>query len=164
MNGRRKSGRPERGPLTVAGVEPAVLAAVSVGGAIGALGRYGLSLLIRSTYPIPWATFVTNVSGCFAIGVLMVFVTEVRFTRSGEPALPSRLTRPFLGVGVLGGYTTFSTYAVEVRRLLESGAVARAFLYLGGSVVTGLTAVVLGIAAGRLTTGTARRLGARDEQ
>ena len=83
-----------------------VLAVISAGGAIGALARYGLA----TAWPhepghFPWATLVTNVSGCFLIGILMVLVTERR------PVHP--LIRPFLGVGVLGGYTTFSTWAVE---------------------------------------------------
>ena len=76
-----------------------VLAAISAGGIAGALARYGLA----AAWPhppagFPWSTFVINVTGCFLIGVLMVIVTEV--------VTHKPLLRPFLGVGVLGGYTT----------------------------------------------------------
>jgi CrcB protein len=85
----------------------------------------------------PWSTFLTNASGCLAIGVLMVLVVE-RWTQRS-------LARPFLGTGVLGGYTTFSTYAVEARGLLAGGEAGLALVYLLGSVVVGLLAVVAGI-------------------
>src|ERR687886_614869 len=70
----------------------------------------------------PWAILSTNVSGCLLIGVLMVLVTEVWTTH--------RLLRPFLGTGVLGGYTTFSTYAVDAQHLIAAGAPRTALLYL----------------------------------
>ena len=72
----------------------------------------------------PWATFIENVSGGFLLGVLMVFLLDVW--------LPHRYLRPFLGVGVLGGYTTFSTYMLESRDLLAGGRAATAFAYLAG--------------------------------
>lgn len=89
--------------------EGPVLAAVALGGVIGACARYGVGLL-RPLGPLafPWSTLLVNVAGCAAMGVLMVLVTEV--------LTPHRLVRPFLGTGVLGGFTTFSTYAVDVHR------------------------------------------------
>lgn len=82
---------------------PATAVAVAVGGVLGAEARYGLGLV----GPVdPWTTLVINVSGCLLMGVLMVLLTE-RFR-------VHPLVRPALGVGVLGGYTTFSTYAVDV--------------------------------------------------
>ncbi|MGZ4603740.1 MAG: fluoride efflux transporter FluC, partial [Kineosporiaceae bacterium] len=76
-----------------------VLAVIAVGGALGSLGRWGVAeALPHAPGVFAWSTFVTNVSGCFLIGLLMVFVIDV------WP--PSRHLRPFLGVGVLGGYTT----------------------------------------------------------
>src|SRR4051794_22770193 len=80
-----------------------VLGAISAGGACGALARYA----VAEAWPhaaggFPVSTLLVNVSGCLLIGVLMVVVTEVAPER--------RLLRPFAGVGVLGGYTTFSTY------------------------------------------------------
>ena len=80
----------------------AVLGAIAVGGVVGAEARYGLGVLLpHRADEWPWATLLTNVSGCLLIGVLMVVIVErIR---------PHPLVRPLLGVGVLGGYTTFST-------------------------------------------------------
>lgn len=120
-------------------------AVVALGGGLGALARYGVGQLLP-TVPghFPWGTFAINVSGCFLIGVLMVLVTEVWPAR--------RLVRPFLGVGVLGGYTTFSTYAVEFTNLLKPGDVPLAFGYLAGTLVAAMLAVVLGVWLTRLVT------------
>jgi CrcB protein len=108
-----------------------------VGGVVGALGRYGLGVALPNRPAgFPWATFAINTSGCFLIGVLMVLVTEV-WTRSP-------LSRPFLGVGVLGGYTTFSTYVVDIQRLVGAAAARTALLYLAGTVLVALAAVWAG--------------------
>ncbi|MFD0000757.1 fluoride efflux transporter CrcB [Nocardia sp. NPDC127526] len=136
-------------------VDGLMLAVIALGGGIGALLRYGTSLVVPEAGGIPWQTLAVNAIGCLAIGVLMAVITEFRSAH--------RLVRPFLGVGVLGGFTTFSTYAVEVRRLLESGRMATAFGYLGGTVMISLGAVVLGLGATRWAVRTARRLGAGDE-
>ena len=119
-----------------------VLAAISAGGVAGACGRHALALALpHRPGQFPWSTLLTNVSGCLLIGVLMVLITEVR------PA--HRLVRPFLGVGVLGGYTTFSTYAGDVRQLLSAGAPGAAALYLFGTLAAALAAVWLGMTATR---------------
>jgi CrcB protein len=131
-----------------------VLAVISAGGALGSLGRWSVDeLLPWSGTTFPWATFLVNVSGALALGVLMVLVVEV------WP--PRRYVRPFVGVGVLGGWTTFSTYVLEARDLLAVGRTATAFAYVGGSLVAGLVAVWLGIAAARLLAPGSRREGAR---
>jgi CrcB protein len=118
------------------------LAVISVGGVLGALARYGLTVALPpAAGHFPWATFVINVTGCLLIGVLMVLVNEVWAGR--------RLVRPFLGVGVLGGYTTFSTYAVDIRVLVQSGAPLVAAVYLVGTVVAAIGAVYVGVAATR---------------
>jgi CrcB protein len=128
----------------------AVLSAISVGGALGALGRYGLSLLLPATPTgFPWGIFLVNVSGCLLIGVLMVLVTEVWTGR--------RLLRPFLGVGVLGGYTTFSTYVVDIQRLVNAGAAGTALAYLAGTAVFALLAVWIGLTLGRVAVRRRRR-------
>jgi CrcB protein len=120
-----------------------VLAVISAGGALGSLGRWGVGeLLPWSGTTFPWATFVVNVSGALALGVLMVFVLEVW--------RPHRYVRPFVGIGVLGGWTTFSTYALEARDLLAAGRAATALAYVGGSLLAGLVAVWLGILVARL--------------
>ncbi|MBB2505737.1 fluoride efflux transporter CrcB [Amycolatopsis echigonensis] len=119
-----------------------VLGVIALGGALGALARYGLAqALPAEPGGFPWATFWTNVAGCFLIGVLMVLVTEAWSAH--------RLVRPFLGVGVLGGFTTFSTYAVEARNLLRPDTVPLAFAYLGGTLAAALLAVLLGHAITR---------------
>jgi CrcB protein len=128
----------------------AVLGMISLGGALGALGRWGLTLAWPVTaHAFPWATFVTNASGCLLIGVLMVLVTEVW---SGH-----RLLRPFLGVGVLGGFTTFSTYAVDVTRLAAGGAARTALVYLVATLVAALLAVWAGTVVARSAIRRGRR-------
>lgn len=131
-------------------LDPAVLAAISVGGGLGASARFAAG----HRWPVhpgefPWSTLAVNVSGCFAIGVLMVAVTELW-------AAP-KLVRPFLGVGVLGGFTTFSTFALELRRLIDTGAVGTAVAYLGLSVLAGLGAVAVAVLATRWVAGAGRR-------
>ena len=117
--------------------EAPVLAAVAAGGVVGALARYGLGELAPHR-PGEWplATWVVNVSGCLLIGVLMVLVTQV------WPA--QRYVRPFLGVGVLGGYTTFSTAMVDVLQQVQAGHAGVALLYLGGTALAAVVAVAVG--------------------
>jgi CrcB protein len=127
-----------------------VLAVIAVGGALGSLARWGLAqALPHPGATFPWATFAANVSGCLLLGVLMVGVLEV------WP--PSRYVRPFLGVGVLGGYTTFSTYMLDARGLLVAGRTALAGQYLFGTLAAGLAAVWLGVALARLAVRGATR-------
>ncbi|MEV4336887.1 CrcB family protein [Streptomyces sp. NPDC049590] len=119
-----------------------VVAAVAAGGALGATARYALTLAWPAPPGhFPWATFWTNVSGCAAMGVLMVLVTDVWAAH--------RLLRPFLGTGVLGGYTTFSTYAVDIRRLTGAGRPGSALLCLAATLCAALAAVWLASAATR---------------
>jgi len=126
-----------------------VLAAVAAGGVIGALSRYGASVwLPHAPGAFPWATFTINVTGCLLIGVLMVLISEVW---SAHPLL-----YPFLGTGVLGGYTTFSAYAVDVRALLGAGHPEVGFAYLGGTLAGALLAVYAGVLLARWVTGSRR--------
>ena len=117
-----------------------VLLVIALGGALGAAGRYGLAeALPHSPDAFPWSTLLANVTGCLAIGVLMVLVVE--------RVSASRLVRPFFGTGLLGGFTTFSTYAVDTRAMLAAGRPAVAASYLLGTLVLGLLAVVIGLRA-----------------
>ncbi|WP_198528330.1 fluoride efflux transporter CrcB [Mycolicibacter arupensis] len=110
-----------------------VVAAVAVGGAIGACARYAVALALPTPADgFPWATLITNVTGCALMGVLMVAITEVW--------VGHRLLRPLLGTGVLGGYTTFSTFAGDVDTLIAAGQLARALLYLLSTPVAALIA------------------------
>ncbi|HEX4700682.1 MAG TPA: CrcB family protein, partial [Pseudonocardiaceae bacterium] len=122
----------------LAGHHIRVLGAISAGGAVGALARYGIEQLIPvAPGRFPVGTFTVNVLGCLLIGALMVLVTDVV---TGRPLL-----RPFLGVGVLGGFTTFSTYANEIRGVLRPGMVPLAFVYLAGTIVAALLATLAGM-------------------
>ncbi|WP_432477545.1 fluoride efflux transporter FluC [Nocardioides sp. GXQ0305] len=118
-----------------------VLSAIAAGGALGSGGRELVERLVPVVGGFPWPTFLVNVTGALLIGVLMVVVTDVV---TGRPLL-----RPFLGVGLLGGWTTFSTYAVEARELLAAGALPTASAYVLGSLVVGLLATWAGILATR---------------
>jgi CrcB protein len=119
---------------------------VAIGGGLGALARYGMGLVLPTRAgQFPWGTFLTNVLGCLLIGVLMVLVSEKWAAH--------RLIRPFLGVGVLGGFTTFSTYAVEFRNLLQPGSVGLAFAYLIGTFVSAMVAVLIGVWVTRAVAG-----------
>ncbi|WP_406451993.1 fluoride efflux transporter CrcB [Streptomyces sp. NBC_00876] len=114
--------------------QTAVVAVVALGGAVGASARYGASLL-WPTAPggFPWTTLVVNVAGCAVIGVFMVVISEVWSAH--------RLVRPFFGTGVLGGFTTFSTYAVDIERLVDGGRTRTGLVYLGVTLLAALAAV-----------------------
>lgn len=115
---------------------------VAVGGGIGAAARYGVGRLMRSTAPalFPWHTFVINLTGAFAIGLLLAVAA-----RHGWPGW----WRPLLAVGVLGGYTTFSTFSLETVELAMRGRYDVAALYAFGSLALGLAGCWLGIVLGR---------------
>ncbi|GGV21654.1 hypothetical protein GCM10010277_00230 [Streptomyces longisporoflavus] len=116
------------------GVWP-VVAVVAVGGAIGASARYGASLIWPTgAGSFPATTLLVNVVGCAVMGAFMVLLTEVMRN-------PHRLLRPFFGTGVLGGFTTFSTYAVDIERLAESGHPGTGLAYLGLTLLAALAAV-----------------------
>jgi CrcB protein len=89
----------------------------------------------------PWTTFWINVVGCAVIGVFLVLITEA--------VTAHRLVRPFFGTGVLGGFTTFSTYAVDLQRLFDTGRPGTALAYLAATPVAALTAVWLAAVATR---------------
>ena len=138
-----------RQPHHASGPGLADLAAVAVGGGIGSEARYLLSAAFPAGNGFPWATFAVNVSGCFCLGLLMVYLLEV------WP--PRRFLRPFLAVGLVGGYTTFSTFAGGVMTLLTGHAEALADAYALTSILAALVAVWCGMKAAR----TAARLPAR---
>jgi CrcB protein len=119
-----------------------VLAVIALGGMLGASARHALELLwAASPEQWPWATLVTNASGCVLIGMLMVQVVEVGRSHP--------LLRPFLGVGLLGGYTTFSTYAAQTRTLWTHGQRDISLLYLFLTPALALASVVLGVVVAR---------------
>ncbi len=128
-------------PHRASGPGAADVASVAVGGGLGSVARYLLSAAFPAGHGFPWAIFAVNVSGCLLLGLLMIYMLEV------WP--PRRFVRPFLAIGVLGGYTTFSTYAAGVMTLLTGHAVALAAAYALSSVLAALIAVWAGLKAGR---------------
>ncbi|MEU7472839.1 fluoride efflux transporter CrcB [Streptomyces sp. NPDC044984] len=111
-----------------------VVAVVALGGGAGAAARYAASLWWPTpAHGFPWTVLWVNVTGCAVIGVFMVIITEVR---TAHPLL-----RPFFGTGVLGGFTTFSTYAVDVRNLLDAGRAGAGLGYLAVTPLAALAAV-----------------------
>jgi fluoride exporter len=123
-------------------VQRDVLAAVAAGGALGAPARYGfIRLMATRAGTFPWATLIVNVSGCAALGFLLVLVLD-RFP-------PTRYVRPFVATGFLGAYTTFSTFTVETDLLVKGGRAGIALLYVVVSLVAGIAATFAGIGAAR---------------
>ena len=113
-----------------------LLLVVALGGALGSLARYGIAMALphgRSELPV--ATLLVNVAGCLLLGVLV----------AGWPH--ARWLRPFAGTGVLGGFTTFSAFALETDRLLDRAPIV-AIVYVGLSLLLGLLAAALGLRLG----------------
>lgn len=114
------------------------LVSIAIGGALGALARYGLSGWIHARLGagFPWGTLGVNVLGSFLIGFGLSYLQHT--------ALPPE-AREFLAIGLLGAFTTFSTFTWETAALLQDGEWARAGLYAGGSLGLGLAAVLAGL-------------------
>jgi fluoride exporter len=132
------------------------LMAVMIGGAAGALARWALELAIPAVSGFPLATFLINVSGAFALGLVGVLLLE--------RLRPIRWLRPLLGIGFLGAYTTFSTMAAEGVRLLDDGRVGLAVGYWVATLLVGQMAGVLGMWLGRLRWSGRRDAPERREQ
>ena len=116
--------------------------AAALGGGLGALARWGVSEgLPRDPGGWPWATLLVNVLGCFLLGLLIARVLD------RSPASP--WLRPFLATGVLGGFTTWSAFAVETVQLADAGRSGAAASYVLASVAGGVLAAALGQLAGR---------------
>ena len=114
----------------------------AMGGALGALARWGVAgALPSSPGGWPWATLLVNLTGCLLLGLLLGAVV---------PRHPDReWLRPLLATGVLGGFTTYSTFAVDAVRLVDDGAAAGAAGYVVASVAGGVLAAAAGMALGR---------------
>ena len=110
---------------------------VAAAGAAGVLARYGIGTAV-SAAALPWATVAINVAGSLALGFVV---------GAGDWLSPE--ARAAIGVGFLGGFTTFSTFSVDVFRDLDGGRPGEALAYAGASVVLGVAAAAAGWAAGR---------------
>jgi CrcB protein len=117
------------------------IGAVAAGGVVGALGRFAV---VAATDAAPWATFTVNAVGCLLIGAVAALVR------------PDGVARLFLGTGVLGGFTTFSAYALDALGLAARPLTA--LLHVAGTLAVALAAVRVGDRAGRAAAG---RLGCR---
>lgn len=163
---------PGRSPRRRHRARPGVLAAISLGGMIGATVRYGLAQWLPTrSGRFPWATFWTNVSGSFLLGLLLVVILD-RLPSTRPPATAEavsrrsapvgdvdrpagsilRLVRPFAATGILGAFTTMSTFEVETALLLKDGHALTAVVYLGTGLTAGLALAYAGILTGRRLT------------
>ncbi len=116
--------------------------AIALGGAIGALLRFGLAELFPvAPGTFPTTTFTENMIGCFLLGLVLTLLLE-RWRAS-------RYARPFLCIGLLGAFTTFSGFAVETDHLIDAGQGGVALAYVLASVVGGVTLALVGIAGAR---------------
>jgi CrcB protein len=118
-------------------MKPMPLLLVGLGGFFGAIARYALGLVLAKRLGTTWpyATFIINVTGCFALAFFMTLVTERTTIHEGW--------RYLFPIGFVGAYTTFSTYEYETARLIETGALGRALSYVMLSTIVGFAAVVL---------------------
>ncbi len=125
------------------------LLAVAAGGAVGAVARYLATGWVQNLTGgfFPWGTFFVNAAGCFLLGFSLVWL---------QGTLTSPLARQFVTIGLLGGFTTFSTFSYETVAMLRDGEWWRAGGYSLGSVALGLMAVIAGGALAGLLTGGVR--------
>ena len=119
------------------------LVIIALGGALGAVSRFLMGNAVSKAVgsALPYGTFVINLVGCFAMGLLMTIIVDRE--------LLSAAWRLFLCVGFLGGFTTFSSFGYEALMLLNEGRLLAALTYVSGSVVLGLAAPAAGVLCAR---------------
>ena len=115
---------------------------VALGGAVGSTGRYAIGTWMKDLPGIPWGTFAVNIGGAFILGLIASLSTS-------HPEWDVA-TRTGLTVGVLGGFTTFSTWTVESVEMFSQGHAGMGLANLGGSMVAGILAAAAGLALGRV--------------
>jgi CrcB protein len=117
---------------------------IALGGALGALARYQLAVMIQARVPagFPWGTFVVNISGCFVMGVATTLLTDRLVVHPNW--------RFLIPIGFIGAYTTFSTFEIETFRAVTEGAWLVGALNVAGSVVAGYVALWAGVMLARI--------------
>lgn len=120
-----------------------IVFALGCGGIVGALARYAVLLALPITQgQFPWNTFIINVTGSAVLGFLLILLIE-QFPRG-------RLVRPFIGTGVIGAYTTFSTFEIDALLLFRGHHILTGVSYVIASLLAGLLAVWLGVSGARM--------------
>ena len=116
---------------------------IAIGGALGALARYGVSTAIQDRLPagFPWGTFIVNLTGCFVMGVVATLLTE---RTMANPNL-----RYLIPIGFIGAYTTFSAFEYDTFRALTEGAWVAGLLNVLASVIVGYAALWAGVSLAR---------------
>lgn len=123
---------------------------VAIGGVVGALARNAVEIAIPTgTGQWPMATFLVNLTGAFVLGLVLA-LADVRYPDPKLNAFARRF-RPFIITGVLGGYTTFSTFMVETHGLLTADRLGMAVMYVVGSTLLGIACCLLGLLLGSAT-------------
>lgn len=112
---------------------------VALGGALGAVSRYLVGLMLKTASSFPWATMSVNIFGSLLMGLVIGWLSR---QNGGSEAL-----RLFVAVGILGGFTTFSAFSMDLFELLEKREMTATALYLGGSLFGGLLAFIIGFMA-----------------
>lgn len=134
-------------------LRPSAIVTVAAGGAVGTSARYATALLLPPLGVLPVATIVVNLVGAFLLGVLLEGLA-----RRGSDEGGRRTVRLLLGTGVLGGFTTYSTFSLDTVALLEAGRIGETLLYTGVTLVVGTAAAALGVVvAARRSPAGARR-------
>jgi len=128
------------------------MAAIGGGGALGTLARYAVERAGGpDTLGFPWSTFAVNVTGSFILAAVAIFVAD-RYPQD-------RWLRPFVMVGFCGGFTTFSTFALEIDQRFSHGHLGSASVYLVASLTIGIGAAVVGSAIARRSLDAASKVG-----
>ena len=131
--------------MTSASLSPLLASlTVAIGGGVGALGRYHLGRAVTHVAgpqtSFPWATLAINVAGSLAMGALLGWLA-----RSAMAAQTSETVRLLIGVGLLGGFTTFSAFSAEMVTMVHRGMLTQAALYGGVSLIAGMAAFLIGL-------------------
>ncbi len=120
-----------------------IVLALGCGGVVGALARYVMLLTLPITQgQFPWNTFIINVTGSAVLGFLLILLIE-QFPKG-------RLARPFIGTGVIGAYTTFSTFEIDTLLLFRGHHLMTGVSYIIASLLSGLLAMWLGMSGARM--------------